>query len=121
MLLSLIFFLMIRRPPSSTRTALVPYTTLFRSRNYGVCRLVEERPFVLVDTGGIAGENTHLESGNLAGATARQARAGAEEADLVLFVVDGRDGASALDDDILRWLRKAARPERKSTRQNSSN
>src|SRR3546814_2748506 len=79
-------------------------------RNYGFCRRVEERPFVLVDTGGIAGENTHLESGNLAGATARQARAGAEEADLVLFVVDGREGASALDDDILRWLRKAARP-----------
>src|SRR3546814_9354128 len=101
-----ILFLMIRRPPRSTRTdTLCPYTTLFRS-----CRLVEERPFVLVDTGGIAGENTHLESGNLAGATARQARAGAEEADLVLFVVDGREGASGLDDDILRWLRKAARP-----------
>src|SRR3546814_4830251 len=67
-----------------TRDALVhdePGVT--RDRNYGVCRLVEERPFVLVDTGGIAGENTHLESGNLAGATARQARAGAEEADLV--------------------------------------
>lgn len=94
-----------------TRDALVhdePGVT--RDRNYGVCRLVEERPFVLVDTGGIAGENTHLESGNLAGATARQARAGAEEADLVLFVVDGREGASGLDDDILRWLRKAARP-----------
>src|SRR3546814_11684753 len=37
-------------------------------------------------------------------------RSGAEEADLVLFVVDGREGASGLDDDILRWLRKAARP-----------
>src|SRR3546814_5041607 len=94
-----------------TRDALVhdgPGVT--RDRNYGVCRLVEERPCVLVDTGGIAGENTHLESGNLAGATALQARAGAEEADLVLFVVDGLDGASGLDDDILRWLRKAARP-----------
>src|SRR3546814_5717150 len=34
----LVFFLMIRRPPRSTRTdTLVPYTTLFRSdrRNYG--------------------------------------------------------------------------------------
>lgn len=94
-----------------TRDALVhdePGVT--RDRNYGVCRLVEDRPFVLVDTGGIAGENTHLESGNLAGATARQARAGAEEADLVLFVVDGREGPSALDDDLLRWLRKAGRP-----------
>jgi GTP-binding protein len=96
-----------------TRDALVhdePGVT--RDRHYGVCRQDEARPFVLVDTGGIAGENTHLESGGLAGATARQARAAAEEADLVLFVVDGREGPSALDDDILRWLRKIARPAR---------
>src|SRR5688500_7257950 len=94
-----------------TRDALVhdePGVT--RDRHYGVCRLDEARPFVLVDTGGIAGESTHLESGGLAGATARQARAAAEEADLVMFVVDGREGPSALDDDILRWLRKIARP-----------
>lgn len=76
-----------------------------RDRHYGVCRLNETRPFVVVDTGGIAGEEE-----GLAGATARQSRAAAEEADLVLFVVDGREGASALDDDILRWLRKTARP-----------
>jgi len=89
-----------------TRDALVhdePGVT--RDRNYGVCRLDPERPFVLVDTGGIAG----IDEG-IAGATARQARAAAEEADLVLFVVDGREGASTLDDDILRWLRKASRP-----------
>ena len=94
-----------------TRDALVhdePGVT--RDRNYGICRLDEARPFVLVDTGGIAGENTHLESTGLAGPTARQARAAAEEADLVLFVVDGREGASALDDEILRWLRKTSRP-----------
>ncbi len=76
-----------------------------RDRHYGVCRLDEVRPFVVVDTGGIAGVDE-----GLAGATARQARAAAEEADLVLFVVDGREGASSLDDDILRWLRKSARP-----------
>ena len=94
-----------------TRDALVhdePGVT--RDRNYGVCRLDELRPFVLVDTGGIAGENTHLETAGLAGPTARQARAAAEEADLVLFVVDGREGASSLDDELLRWLRKAGRP-----------
>src|SRR5690606_24311006 len=88
-----------------TRDALVhdaPGVT--RDRNYGVCRLDESRPFVLVDTGGIAGDEQ-----GLARATARQARAAAEEADLVLFVVDGREGASALDDEILRWLRKASR------------
>ena len=76
-----------------------------RDRNYGVCRLDPERPFVLVDTGGIAG----IDEG-LAGATAKQARAAALEADLILFVVDGREGPSALDDEILAWLRKAARP-----------
>jgi GTP-binding protein len=94
-----------------TRDALVhnePGVT--RDRNYGVCRLDEARPFVLVDTGGIAGENTHLEREGIAGPTARQARSAAEEADLVLFVVDGREGPSALDDEILSWLRKASRP-----------
>lgn len=76
-----------------------------RDRNYGVCRLDPERPFVLVDTGGIAGVDE-----GLAGATARQSRAAAEEADLILFIVDGREGASALDDDILAWLRKVDTP-----------
>ena len=90
-----------------TRDALVhdqPGVT--RDRNYGVCRLLEDAPFVLVDTGGIAGENEE----GLAGATARQSRAAAEEADLILFIVDGREGSSSLDDDILRWLRTLSKP-----------
>ena len=89
-----------------TRDALVhdaPGVT--RDRNYGVCRLEPERPFVLVDTGGIGGSEE-----GLAGATARQSRAAAEEADLVLFVVDGREGPSALDDSLLAWLRKVDTP-----------
>ncbi len=89
-----------------TRDALVhdqPGVT--RDRNYGVCRLLEDAPFVLVDTGGIGGEDE-----GLAGATARQSRAAAEEADLILFVVDGREGSSSLDDDILSWLRKLSKP-----------
>ena len=76
-----------------------------RDRHYGVCRPEGQRPFVVVDTGGIAGDEE-----GLAGATARQARAAATEADLVLFVVDGREGASAIDEEILAWLRKAGRP-----------
>jgi len=76
-----------------------------RDRHYGICRLDDAHPFVLIDTGGIAGEDD-----GLPGATARQSYLAAEEADLVLFIVDGREGASALDDDILRWLRKASRP-----------
>ncbi|HZH44225.1 MAG TPA: ribosome biogenesis GTPase Der [Lysobacter sp.] len=76
-----------------------------RDRHYGVCRLEGQPPFAVVDTGGIAGEDE-----GLAGATARQARAAAEEADVVLFVVDGREGPSALDDEILAWLRRLAKP-----------
>ena len=89
-----------------TRDALVhdePGVT--RDRNYGTCRLDADNPFLIVDTGGIAGEQE-----GLAGATARQSRAAAAEADLILFVVDGREGPSALDDEILAWLRKLARP-----------
>ncbi|WP_133501098.1 ribosome biogenesis GTPase Der [Cognatilysobacter terrigena] len=89
-----------------TRDALVhdePGVT--RDRNYGVARPEGRPAFAVVDTGGIAGEDE-----GLAGATARQARAAAEEADLVLFVVDGREGPSALDDEILQWLRRTGRP-----------
>ena len=52
-----------------TRDALVhdqPGVT--RDRNYGICRLDEENPFMVVDTGGIAGEDA-----GLAGATAMRA------------------------------------------------
>jgi GTP-binding protein len=86
-----------------TRDALVhdePGVT--RDRHYGVCRLDGQRPFVVCDTGGISGDDE-----GLAGATAKQSRAAAEEADLILFVVDGREGPSALDQEILRWLRKS--------------
>src|SRR3546814_20666765 len=39
LLLCILFFLMIRRPPRSTRTdTLVPYTTLFRSPSKGLIR-----------------------------------------------------------------------------------
>lgn len=90
-----------------TRDALVhdqPGVT--RDRNYGVCRLDEDNHFLIVDTGGIAEQEE-----GLAGATARQARAAAEEADLIVFVVDARDGTSSLDDDILAWLRKQQQPK----------
>ena len=89
-----------------TRDALVhdqPGVT--RDRHYGVARPEGQRPFAVVDTGGIAEE-----SEGLAGATTRQARAAAEEADLVLFIVDAREGANAQDDEILGWLRKLGKP-----------
>jgi GTPase len=76
-----------------------------RDRHYGYCRLIEERPFILCDTGGLSGDEE-----GLAGATAKQARAAVDEADLILFVVDGREGPSSMDQNILPWLRKCNKP-----------
>ena len=75
-----------------------------RDRHYGVCRRDEDHPFALVDTGGITDD-----ADGLPGATTRQARAAVDEAHVVLFVVDGREGPSALDLEILAWLRKTGR------------
>jgi len=76
-----------------------------RDRHYGVCRRDAERPFAVVDTGGLSGEEL-----GLAGATAKQARAAALEADLIVLVVDAREGLAALDRDIVAWLRKTGKP-----------
>jgi GTP-binding protein len=76
-----------------------------RDRNYGVCRLIEGRPFVLVDTGGLSGEDE-----GLAGLTAQQSLAAIEEADLLVFVVDARDGILPQDNNILATLRRSGKP-----------
>ncbi len=76
-----------------------------RDRHYGVCRLLEDKPFALVDTGGLSGDEEGMD-----GLTARQVRAAVDESDVVLFIVDGRAGPSALDESILAWLRKSAKP-----------
>jgi len=88
-----------------TRDALVhdePGVT--RDRNYGYCRLIEDRTFVVCDTGGLSSEHE-----GLAGATAKQSRAAAEEADIILFIVDGREGPTAYDQTLLAWLRKTGK------------
>src|SRR4249919_1994607 len=88
-----------------TRDALVhdePGVT--RDRNYGYCRLIEDRTFVVCDTGGLASEHE-----GLGGATAKQSRTAAEEADIILFIVDGREGPTAYDQTLLAWLRKTGK------------
>jgi GTP-binding protein len=64
------------------------------------------REFMLVDTGGIelATDDAFGES------IRRQAIIAAEEADAVLFVVDGQAGITAGDEDVARILQKASRP-----------
>jgi len=88
-----------------TRDALVhdlPGVT--RDRHYGVCRLAAT-PFVVVDTGGLVEDAEGLDAH-----TARQAELAIGEADVVLFIVDARDGLLPTDRAILDRLRRSAKP-----------
>lgn len=88
-----------------TRDALVAdMPGLTRDRHYGICRQVEPN-LVIVDTGGLA---DNLDG--IAGLTAAQAHLAIVEADVVVFVVDARDGLLPSDQAILDHLRRAGKP-----------
>ena len=88
-----------------TRDALVadePGVT--RDRNYGVCRL-REHPFVVVDTGGLTGEEE-----GIAALTEQQSIAAIEEANVVVLMGDARDGPLPMDRAILDRVRRLGKP-----------
>ncbi|QAU22723.1 ribosome biogenesis GTPase Der [Dyella sp. M7H15-1] len=75
-----------------------------RDRHYGVCR-TSERAFVVVDTGGLSGVDEGLDA-----LTAQQVRLAIDEAHLLVFVVDARDGLLPQDRSILHELRRSGKP-----------
>jgi GTPase len=78
---------------------------LTRDRHYGQGRM-GEKPFIVVDTGGfepVNAEGVYVEM-------ARQAREAIAEADVIVFVVDGRAGLSPQDKRIAQQLREANAP-----------
>jgi GTP-binding protein len=76
---------------------------LTRDRHYGQGR-VGDRRFIVIDTGGFE----PVAKTGIAAEMARQARQAVVEADLVVFVVDGREGMAARDRDIANELRRTA-------------
>ena len=84
-----------------SRDALVAdFPGLTRDRKYGESR-VGSRPFIVIDTGGFTGEEAGVES-----SMAQQALTAIEEADVVLFMVDAREGLNATDEALARQLRR---------------
>jgi GTP-binding protein len=78
---------------------------LTRDRHYGEGR-VGERPFLVIDTGGfepVAKEGIMHEM-------AKQTKQAVAEADIVVFLVDGRQGLTPHDKTITDFLRKSGRP-----------
>ncbi|MBA3564639.1 MAG: ribosome biogenesis GTPase Der [Gammaproteobacteria bacterium] len=90
---------------TATRDALVADTPgLTRDRQYGFARS-GSRPSLVVDTGGLSGIASGLD-----GLMARQTQRALDEADLVFFLVDAREGLSPQDDAIAGELRRRGTP-----------
>jgi GTP-binding protein len=64
------------------------------------------RPFVLWDTGGIFGAG----EAELTGQVRRAAEDAFRDSDLLLFVVDAKEGLSPIDEELARALRKSQKP-----------
>lgn len=88
-----------------TRDALVAdFPGLTRDRKYGQAKLGEHE-FIVIDTGGIDGSEEGVET-----KMAAQSLAAIDEADIVLFLVDGRAGLTVADEAIAQHLRKIEKP-----------
>ena len=88
-----------------SRDALVAdLSGLTRDRKFGRSQ-IGDRPFIVVDTGGLEAGETGIEL-----EMSRQARMAIAESDVVLFMVDARSGVLAQDQAIAELLRRAERP-----------
>src|SRR6266513_4435357 len=76
-----------------------------RDRISAICNR-GERPFTLWDTGGIFGAGEK----ELTAQVRQTAEDALHESDLLLFVVDGKEGLSPIDQDLARTLRKSRKP-----------
>lgn len=84
-----------------TRDALVAdFPGLTRDRKYGQAKLGGYE-FLLIDTGGIQGDEEGIDA-----LMAEQSLQAIEEADVVLFLVDARDGVMIADEAIANHLRQ---------------
>ena len=75
-----------------------------RDRIYGDCEWLS-KTFRLIDTGGIAIEDAPFQKEINA-----QVEIAVDEADVIIFVVDGRQNISSDDEYIAKLLRKAKKP-----------
>ena len=88
-----------------TRDAIVAdFPGLTRDRQYGDGKL-GERPYTVVDTGGIGESEEGIDR-----QMTDQARLAVGEADAVLFLVDGRAGLTAADQQVTNGLRRLPKP-----------
>jgi GTP-binding protein len=76
-----------------------------RDRREGEAKLLG-LDFRVIDTAGFEDEDPHT----LPGRMRQQTEAAVRDADAALFLIDGRDGVTPLDEEIARWLRAETTP-----------
>lgn len=87
-----------------SRDALVAdYPGLTRDRKYGRVEFAGG-DFIVIDTGGLSGEAEALDS-----YMEKQTRLAVAESDIILFMVDARDGLTPADEDIADSLRRTGK------------
>ncbi|MEE4280370.1 MAG: ribosome biogenesis GTPase Der [Pseudomonadales bacterium] len=72
---------------------------LTRDRRYGRCE-IDGQTITLIDTGGLFGDDVLSES------LTQQTQLAVAEADLVVLLLDGRDGITSADQDVVSYLRR---------------
>ena len=91
---------------TKTRDAIVAdYAGLTRDRHYGNGKQGPHE-FIVIDTGGFEPDATS----GIYKEMAKQTRQAVAESDVVIFVVDAREGISAQDHEIANYLRRLGKP-----------
>ena len=89
---------------TKSRDALVAdYPGLTRDRKYGRVQY-EGSEIIVIDTGGLSGESEELDSH-----MEKQTRLAVDESDIILFMVDARDGLTPADEVIADSLRRTGK------------
>lgn len=90
---------------TKTRNAIVSdFSGLTRDRQYGRA-IYNEQPFIIIDTGGIEGQETGIEALAL-----KQTEQAISEADCVLFMLDAQAGLTAADQMLAQKVRLSQKP-----------
>ncbi len=89
---------------TKSRDALVAdYPGLTRDRKYGRFQF-KSSDFIVIDTGGLSGESEELDSH-----MEKQTRLAVDESDIIVFMVDARDGLTPADEVIAESFRRTGK------------
>jgi GTPase len=90
---------------TATRAALVSdFPGMTRDRQYGTAKMGNQ-PFIVIDTGGMTASPHELDQ-----LITEQALQAIQEADKVLFLIDGRNGITTEDQAIVEKIRRIQKP-----------